>query len=1806
MADSNEESLEKGIKEKLASLATAAAIVGVPYNQAKAPTEMPQIPKVSVTQEQGLRPIAYIESRNGANMRHEKVHHGLNSGTSAIGIYGFMPLQVQDTIKHDDILKQKYGKLLQYHPVKQSSAIEHFLLDHPDAQHELANSHWHRVNSIFHKNKDRAVYAWKYGIHGAAHAPAETIQNDPYVKDYHKYKKMLDVEKPYKGNEPLRPIKKSEKSQVNPKHLKFTYEKMDPKEDMFGNKHTVHEFRVHLKGHGEVGQATVHKYKGGHAHVDYVHVDEDHRGKGIANHLYNHIEQRLKTDLEPSEDQTEQGERLWDKRLNRSEFDLAETLEKALMLNPHVQDVAEGYAKSKGRELTHDLSPVKVNPEHGYMIASAYERMPHNPHDHEVGKAYSSLVNETKDQYKHLLSSGYKFSPIQPGQDNPYKSSKDMLSDVHNNKHLWYYPTDQGFGGEQQHPDHPLLQPTEFTDKHGKPMLANDVFRQVHDVFGHAMYGNGFGPSGEHKAYLAHKQMYSHDAGKALASETMGQNNWVNWNSKFGEQNRRTPQKTVYAEQKAGLLPDHVLNENWHADEVKKSDNTLYHYSNHPEVVGVIDPKHHGTGVVGKERGRPGRLPRSYYYDTPEDHEPIVTEQAKHRYTVQHPGKILDLASDESKHVRDAAKNEYGIIEPDKLEAVIHQKGYNGYKNSAGSYPNIVAVFKPLEIKSHQDLSLGKSETDTLEKAIDPKKGEEDIGKKSLNEIQKDTAEVWASRSIAAYKRFEKTKDPQWKIDAEEYRHEAVEHAALVIDVYPNLIRDISKALEKYRGKTTKELDNVCKSDYPTWIDNKGLIEHLAVTSDIDEAAAASLVGDKVAYRKMFKVGNVTAEDVEVDLKKAEHYADLPTEIRPPIVVDDEGVLVDGYHRYYAALCKGEREIDAYIMVAPEILEKKAKGTGRSYDQITHDALADLQNFRNSPQQYGSVFATGDEPRSTTFGAKPATLYSFGPHWPIARILDNQTIAVNTHPYGGQTKSLVDKVMKELPEYFPAHKIVEVNHPDYLKSAQIMRGGEKAIREHLEDASQNHPDPEAKAKAAEHLKFMGGLKKGTKEKRDAFIGYDPKQNENVRVARLGRYLSSIGLTAAPHLDEEAPAKLMGRDTPTTLTTSPGEGPTEQQLTHEASHAVQTTPGMTLRDYQEAIGQPGTRVHDVQTIGKLPPEVRAQMGEAGVARRAGLTPFRARPGWKDPGTMREVAHGKAKEAQQMLDEGIVRFDPFEGRLEYQNTPNALINIRARGDKDMADEIRRRKYKGDTEKGEEVEKGVKQRLFPFNPAEDVTREDQRKLSLWTDPLETGHTVGRENTPRLIGNGRKRALHSLSSRTKVRWNKDKNEREFLLHRGMSYTEHNGVTDPVTETVNHPHKTSWTPKYNTALTFASNYDTGDKPGIVASAWVPESNIHHVPIQTGAQARVEGAAPITEEGRVLGPFEWRNEYEVIADPGEYDLADPGEVEDPTTKAEALDLETLFKSDFNPAEGVSDFIPMYVSKDNEKESSYIDQMIKMGKTYALPHKGLFTSESFIAGSDPDHAWLIKVESSNRPGIKAVQHTGPQPVKEAAFYEASKLFGLSQFIPQTILGHIRKNGQEKWAVAIKMLPKNWQPMAQVNDDNHGASRGILRKYHITGLSHMLAFMLYVLGDLDSHGNNYMTDGTHIRLIDHGSSFADMRSEDKSDKKMHVPYVLRSEGFKKKMESDQKLSFMPKIATAEALNRVKQHILAIDPKELEQVISSYKLNPGPEITRLKIVQHLVKFSEHPDIILNHLWVSGAPHDLIERYTGEKDGP
>jgi hypothetical protein len=181
-----------------------------------------------------------------------------------------------------------------------------------------------------------------------------------------------------------------------------------------------------------------------------------------------------------------------------------------------VPDLAEAKTRL-GSGPESDYGRVIRHPDAARAAASAYEKLP--SFDPAAVPAFTAMREEVKKQFDHLGKMGYsvevtKHDPYYDGGMNPAA----LMKDLRDNRRLKVLSTATTGG-------HPF-----FTNE------ENDMFRAVHDAFGHAATGRGFDRHGEEAAYLAHARMFSPLARQALATETRGQNSFFNVHNKFAEQ----------------------------------------------------------------------------------------------------------------------------------------------------------------------------------------------------------------------------------------------------------------------------------------------------------------------------------------------------------------------------------------------------------------------------------------------------------------------------------------------------------------------------------------------------------------------------------------------------------------------------------------------------------------------------------------------------------------------------------------------------------------------------------------------------------------------------------------------------------------------------------------------------------------------------------------------------------------------------------------------------------------------------------------------------------------------------------------------------------------------------------------------------------------------------------------------------------------------------------------------------------------------------------------------------------------------
>jgi hypothetical protein len=187
----------------------------------------------------------------------------------------------------------------------------------------------------------------------------------------------------------------------------------------------------------------------------------------------------------------------------------------ALSVSP-VRSVVEGaraYCAKAGLSTRDhwDYSRVVVAPEAVAKIGAAYMELPFI--DNTAPAAWRAMAEETARQFEFMtrsVSRGGLGITVTVEDADPYditnQGTRVFFDDVEQHGRMRVMST-ASTGGHFF-----------FSDD------VNDMFRAVHDVFGHCGTGRGVDRHGEEAAFRKHSLMFSPLARKALATETRGQN----------------------------------------------------------------------------------------------------------------------------------------------------------------------------------------------------------------------------------------------------------------------------------------------------------------------------------------------------------------------------------------------------------------------------------------------------------------------------------------------------------------------------------------------------------------------------------------------------------------------------------------------------------------------------------------------------------------------------------------------------------------------------------------------------------------------------------------------------------------------------------------------------------------------------------------------------------------------------------------------------------------------------------------------------------------------------------------------------------------------------------------------------------------------------------------------------------------------------------------------------------------------------------------------------------------------------------
>jgi hypothetical protein len=215
------------------------------------------------------------------------------------------------------------------------------------------------------------------------------------------------------------------------------------------------------------------------------------------------------------------------------------------LYNPHVHSIADSYVRLLTGE-SYNPRFTTIDESQGKRIADSFlETAKHGQYTRESLVAYAQFKAELRLQYDYAVTVGHLIPEVwsKPGQ--PYANSREVYDDVLEHNHLYFFQTSEGFGDDSSidYSNHPLLEKTGIL-LDGIELCYNDLFRIVHDYFGHAIYGFQFGPKGETNAWQSHIAMFITQGSKlALSNEAQNQTCFYNYGPHLRRDDGTLPKK---------------------------------------------------------------------------------------------------------------------------------------------------------------------------------------------------------------------------------------------------------------------------------------------------------------------------------------------------------------------------------------------------------------------------------------------------------------------------------------------------------------------------------------------------------------------------------------------------------------------------------------------------------------------------------------------------------------------------------------------------------------------------------------------------------------------------------------------------------------------------------------------------------------------------------------------------------------------------------------------------------------------------------------------------------------------------------------------------------------------------------------------------------------------------------------------------------------------------------------------------------------------------------------------------------------
>lgn len=201
---------------------------------------------------------------------------------------------------------------------------------------------------------------------------------------------------------------------------------------------------------------------------------------------------------------------------------------------PEIQAGARRYQQMNGMMVPESNYGSIVMPQsQSRAMGTEYMRMP--VFDQRAAPAYHQMAEEVGRQFDYMTrptSKGGMGLNVEVTKHDPYVGENENYDQIYHN-----------FKNDVVNKNR--MQVLDSDETGGHPIFTrdqNNMFRAVHDYFGHLGAGRGIDMHGEDAAYQKHAAMFSPLARGALATETRGQNGALQLTGDFQQQ-------------KVGILP---------------------------------------------------------------------------------------------------------------------------------------------------------------------------------------------------------------------------------------------------------------------------------------------------------------------------------------------------------------------------------------------------------------------------------------------------------------------------------------------------------------------------------------------------------------------------------------------------------------------------------------------------------------------------------------------------------------------------------------------------------------------------------------------------------------------------------------------------------------------------------------------------------------------------------------------------------------------------------------------------------------------------------------------------------------------------------------------------------------------------------------------------------------------------------------------------------------------------------------------------------------------------------------------------